>query len=185
MTLGGFPLADTQVATVIFLFWALATMVGVVNVMRVIGRAEEEEVEAIQLVELKQSPSCSLNGNPEWFCLLFDQNLFIHHLLWGIINKETEHVQRLDLLSKQKCLACLPKWPPSTWPFFELSISSLAAAHQQGSLMKCRAEKDGVEEVSLDHVCSSAAFRRSLAGITSANCLFLLLGLTGIKVLHL
>lgn len=52
MTLGGFPLADTQVATVIFLFWALATMVGVVKVMCVIGRAEEEEEEAIKLVKV-------------------------------------------------------------------------------------------------------------------------------------
>lgn len=62
MTLGGFPLADTQVATVIFLFWALATMVGVVNVMRVIGRAEEEEVEAIKLVEFTQSSSLNVDS---------------------------------------------------------------------------------------------------------------------------
>lgn len=65
MTLGGFPLADTQVATVIFLFGALATMVGVVNVMRVIGRAEEEEEKAITLVEFTQSHSCSLNGDSD------------------------------------------------------------------------------------------------------------------------
>lgn len=60
MTLGGFPLADTQVATVIFLFWALATMVGVVSVIRVIGRAVEEE-EAIRLVEFTHSRSRSEN----------------------------------------------------------------------------------------------------------------------------
>lgn len=60
MTLGGFPLADTQVATVIFLFWALATMVGVVSVIRVIGRAVEEE-EAIRLVEFTNSRSRSEN----------------------------------------------------------------------------------------------------------------------------
>lgn len=73
MTLGGFPLAETQVATVIFLFWALATMVGVVNVMRVMGRAAEEEEEAIKIAEFPPSRSCSLNR--DHVCLLFENNL--------------------------------------------------------------------------------------------------------------
>ncbi|TNN69732.1 hypothetical protein EYF80_020096 [Liparis tanakae] len=41
ITLVGFPLDDTQVATVILRFVALATIVGVVKVMRVVGRAVE------------------------------------------------------------------------------------------------------------------------------------------------